>query len=122
VRCLLPVVLACGCTPGAAPPPAGVALPIARACAAQCSDIYAQVTVYRDDAGAIGVVSVQGSPSNCSNPPLLFFGPDGGERDGITLMPVTPGSPEAKHWTDVRATATAGFHPAERMLCRDVTR
>ena len=116
---------------GTAPPPVSAAphastLPattpgvFARACEADCSDSLARLTVYRDAAGAIGVVTVQGSPSGCSHPPLRFFGPDGVERDAIPFVPVVPGSPEAKHFQEIHDRETANLKPAETMFCRDV--
>jgi hypothetical protein len=92
----------------------------ALACEAQCSDELAALTTYRDDAGAIGVVTVQGSPAGCSHPPLRFFGPDGKERAVIPLVPVVPGSPEAKRYEDIRTTQTGALRKAETMRCRDV--
>lgn len=92
----------------------------AKACEAECSDDLAQLVVYRDAHDQIGVVSVQGSPVRCSHPPLRYFGPDGIERATIPLVPVVPGSDEAKHYADIAAAQTKDLHAAEKMLCRDV--
>ena len=92
----------------------------ARACETDCADDLAELTVYRNAAGAIGVVTVMGNPSRCSHPPLRFLDPDGVERAVIPLVPVVPGSPQAQHFDDIRTTQTAGLHKAETMFCRDV--
>ncbi len=92
----------------------------ALACEAPCSDELAQLTTYRDAHDQIGVVSVQGSPAGCSHPPLRYFGPDGKERATIPLVPVVPGSAEAKHYAEIADEQTKGLHAAEKMFCRDV--
>lgn len=120
VVCALLLALDVGCTRSGAPSDGGAPGVFAAACSAECSDDLADLTVYRDAAGAIGVVTVQGSPSRCTHPPLRFFGPDGQERATIPLVPVTPGSPEAKRFEDIRQTQLGRLTKAESMLCRDV--
>jgi len=111
-------------TPSAAPPTsqADASAVLARACATQCADDLASLTVYRDDAGAVGVVTVQGSPMRCSHPPLRFIGPDGAERAVIPLVPVAPGSPQAARFDAIREEQTGKLHKAETLVCRDVKR
>jgi hypothetical protein len=92
----------------------------ARACETECADDLAWLTVYRDAQGALGLVTVLGSPSSCSAPPLRFLGPDGVERAVIPLVPVVPGSPEDRHFDEIRKTQTANLQKAETMLCRSV--
>jgi hypothetical protein len=140
----VPIALAAGCsrtsspssagssappaTASAAPPATASATPLqsavagvfAIACEAECSDERSELTVYRDAAGAIGVVTVQGSPGVCSHPPLRFFGADGVERATIPLVPVTPGSPAAKRFADLRAKQLANLTKAETMQCKQV--
>jgi hypothetical protein len=91
----------------------------ALACETECADELADLTAWRDDAGAIAMVTVQGTPAGCSHPPLRFLAPDGGER-AIPLVPVTPGSPEAQRFAAIRATQTEGLHAGETMKCRQV--
>jgi hypothetical protein len=129
------LLVACngGSAPSAKPPaapappvqgsdPAHVAIPgiYAKACETQCADDFAEVVTYRDAADAIAIVTVQGSPQQCSHPPLRFLGPDGAERAVIPLQPVVPGSSEAKHFQDLRDQQLAGLTKAETMFCRDV--
>lgn len=104
----------------ALPPQSAVPGVFALACEAECSDENAKLTVYRNDAGAIGVVTVQGSPAGCSHPPLRFFGPDGAERAAIPFVPVAPGSPEAERYRGIWVTQTASLREAETMFCREV--
>ena len=92
----------------------------ALACETECADEMATLITYRDDAGAIGLVTVAGSPAGCSAPPLRFFGPDGKERAAIPFQPVVPGSPEERRFNDIRRTQTANLHKAETSHCRDV--
>ncbi len=127
---IVSLVIACS-SGGSAPPPSSPppakepeqsAIPgvFALACEAQCSDELAQLVVYRDAQNQIGVVSVQGSPAGCSHPPLRYFGPDGKERATIPLVPVVPGSDEAKHYQAIADDQTKGLHVAEKLFCRDV--
>ena len=104
----------------AIPPQSAVPGVYAKACETECADSLAQLVTYRDAKGAIALVTVQGSPSTCSNPPLRFLRADGTERAVIPLQPVVPGSPEANKFDDIQKTQLAGLTKAETMLCRDV--
>ena len=92
----------------------------ALACATECADELAQLTTYRDASGAIAIVTVQGSPAQCSHPPLRFLGPDGAERAVIPMQPVVPGSPEAKRFDDIAKAQIGNLEKAEAAYCRDV--
>jgi hypothetical protein len=92
----------------------------AKACETECADDLAELVTYRDAAGTIAVVTVQGSTARCSHPPLRFLGPDGSERAVIPLEPVVPGSDRAKHFDETRTQQVGGLTKAETIFCRDV--
>jgi hypothetical protein len=114
------VVLLAACTrPVSAPVAPGVPAVFSVACSATCADALAHLTVYRDDAGSIGLVTVQGSPQACSDAPVLFFGPDGSPREGLPFG-VVSGTAEAERAHTFFEAQTRGLHKAETPLCRDV--
>lgn len=124
-------ILVAGCNRGA--PPAAATIPppsrmpysaipgvYAKACVTECADELAQLVTYRDAKGGIAIVSVQGSPARCSDPPLRFLGPDGVERAAIPMQPVVSGSDDAKRFDQIRAHQLDGLTKSETMYCRDV--
>lgn len=107
--------------PAAMPPQSAIPGAYAMACETECADDMAELVTYRDANGAIAMITVQGSPARCDHPPLRFIGPDGAERAAIPMQPVVPGSPEAKHFDDIRAQQVGGLAKDARTLhCRDV--
>jgi hypothetical protein len=100
--------------------PAAVRGVYAIACEKPCANDLAELTTYRDVAGAIAIVTVQGGPGRCDHPPLFFLGPDGAERATIPFEPVVPGSPRAKELDAIRDAQIGKLTKAETMLCRDV--
>ena len=92
----------------------------ARVCEAECSDELATVTTYRTASDDIGVVTVLGSPSACSHPPLRFFGADGAEKAVIPQVSVTPGSATEKRFDAIRRSQIGSLRKAETFLCRNV--
>ncbi len=107
-------------TPSTTAPQSAISGVYAKACETECADDLAELVTYRDGAGAIAVVTVQGSPARCSHPPLRFLGPDGVERAVIPLKPVVPGSDEAMHFDEIHTRQVGGLTKAETMFCRDV--
>jgi hypothetical protein len=92
----------------------------ATACETECADELAELVTYRDAAGRIAIVTVMGTPQRCTNPPLLFFGPDGTQRAAIPMKPVVRGSEEAKQFDAIRERRLHGLTKAETMYCREV--
>jgi hypothetical protein len=104
------------------PPPPPLPAVFRAACATECADDLAEVVTYRDAAGDLAIVTVQGSPERCSHPPLRFLGPDGAERAVIPMQPVVPGSDEARRFDAIRTQQIGALTKAETLFCQDVTR
>jgi hypothetical protein len=73
--------------------------------------------VWRDAAGSIVALSLDGSPDLCSSPPSIYYDPEGNETGGIEMVPVTPGSEEAEAFAARRRELSRGGTAAERVIC-----
>jgi hypothetical protein len=91
-----------------------------RACSAPCRGRFASLIAWRDAQGEVKRYESPGSPGDCSHPPLLFFNERGEETGAIPLVPVTPGSEEARKFDAIREQQTAGLRKADEVSCDTV--
>ena len=98
--------------------PAGVdAAVVRKACAAQCSNEFTSIQVYRDERGVARRYERTSNPGSCSHPPTIYFDERGEETGAIPLVPVVPGSDQAKGFDATRGQQLTGLRKAESVMC-----
>ena len=129
MTCFNPALLAATGVPGGALPPSTGGPPVRKlidvvaqrkACSAPCRGQLATLVAYRDARGEVKRYESPGSPGDCSHPPLLFFDERGEQTGAIPLVPVAPGSEQARKFDAIRQEQTAGLRRAEEISCQDV--
>ena len=93
---------------------------VRKACAAPCSDRFTRVVVYRDTQGVARRYERESAPGPCSHSPTLFLDEHGVETGAIPLVPVAPGSDEARRYQAIREQQTGGLSKAETVSCGQV--
>lgn len=82
-----------------------------------CAGPHAVLTVWRDAAGAVGRIVLQGDPGSCADAPTSYFDATGQKTEQIGLQPVVPGSPEAQGFADRQHRQLEGLTEAEHLSC-----
>ena len=90
---------------------------LAAVCTGPCAGPFAVIRVWRDAAGALGRIVMQGDIQACSDPPMVYFDANGAITEQIGLEPVVPGSPEEQAFTERRVRQLEGLAEAESLSC-----